>query len=107
MAFLVSDFIVDGGIGAYEKALRIAKRKHDVVPVTITDPMEEELPDVGYVYFEDVETGEVVAFDTAGPGRKRFAAMVSAGARRARGALPPAQHGLRQRAHRSAVRRRR
>jgi hypothetical protein len=38
--------------------------------------MEEELPDVGYVYFEDVETGEVVAFDTAGPGRKRFAAMV-------------------------------
>jgi uncharacterized protein (DUF58 family) len=76
IAFLVSDFIVDGGIGAYEKALRIAKRKHDVVPVTITDPMEEELPDVGYVYFEDVETGEVVAFDTAGPGRKRFAAMV-------------------------------
>jgi len=76
ISFLVSDFIVDGGTGAYEKALRIAKRKHDVVPVTITDPMEEELPDVGYVYFEDVETGEVVAFDTTGPGRKRFAAMV-------------------------------
>ena len=72
----MSDFIVDGGTGAYEKALRIAKRKHDVVPVTITDPMEEELPDVGYVYFEDVETGEVVAFDTAGPGRERYAARI-------------------------------
>ena len=70
------DFIVDGGIGAYEKALRIAKRKHDVVPVIITDPMEEELPDVGFVYFEDLETGEVVAFDTAGPGRERYAATV-------------------------------
>jgi uncharacterized protein (DUF58 family) len=76
VAFLVSDFIVDGGTGVYEKALRIAKRKHDVVPVTITDPMEEELPDVGYVYFEDVETGEVVAFDTAGPGRGRYAIAV-------------------------------
>ena len=72
VAFLCRDFIVDGGTGAYEKALRIAKRKHDLVPVTITDPMEEELPDVGYVYFEDVETGEVVAFDTAGPGRERY-----------------------------------
>ncbi len=76
VAFLVSDFIVDGGSAQYDKALRIAKRKHDLVPVTITDPMEEELPDVGYVYFEDVETGEVVAFDTAGPGRTRYAARV-------------------------------
>ncbi|MDB4970022.1 MAG: hypothetical protein JWN44_5711 [Myxococcales bacterium] len=76
VAFLVSDFIVSGGTQAYEKAMRIAKRKHDLVPVTITDPMEEELPDVGYVYFEDVETGEVVTFDTGGPGRARFAAMV-------------------------------
>ena len=76
VAFLVSDFIVDGGPKVYEKAMRIAKRKHDLVPVTITDPMEEELPSIGYVYFEDVETGEVVAFDTDGPGRRRYAAMV-------------------------------
>jgi hypothetical protein len=38
--------------------------------------MEEELPDVGYVYFEDVETGEVVAFDTSGPGRARYSKAV-------------------------------
>jgi uncharacterized protein (DUF58 family) len=76
VAFLVSDFIVDGGTQAYEKAMRIAKRKHDLVPVTITDPMEEDLPDVGYVYFEDVETGEVIPFDTSGPGRARYSALV-------------------------------
>lgn len=77
VAFLISDFIVDGGPSAYEKALRIAQRKHDLVPVTISDPMEEELPDVGYVWFEDVETGEVVAFDTAGPGRQRYQEAVA------------------------------
>jgi uncharacterized protein (DUF58 family) len=79
VAFLVSDFIVEGGPPAYEKGLRIAQRKHDLVPVTISDPMEEELPDVGYVWFEDVESGEVVAFDTAGPGRKRFKDAVQRG----------------------------
>src|SRR5262249_36521350 len=76
VAFLVSDFIVEGGVGAYEKALRIAQRKHDLVPVTISDPPEEELPSVGYVYFEDVETGEVVSFDTGGKARRLYTEKV-------------------------------
>jgi uncharacterized protein (DUF58 family) len=76
VAFLISDFIVEGGTAAYEKPLTIAKRKHDVVPVTLADPMSEELPDVGVIYFEDLETGEVVAFDSGGPERKRYAAEV-------------------------------
>jgi uncharacterized protein (DUF58 family) len=76
VAFLVSDFIVDGGVSSYEKALSITKRKHDLVPVTIADPMEEELPNIGFVYFEDVETGEVISFDTAGAGRSRYASQV-------------------------------
>jgi hypothetical protein len=74
VAFLISDFLVDGGVPSYDKALRIAHRRHDVVPVTITDPLEEELPRLGLAFFEDLETGEVVCFDTSGPGRKRFAA---------------------------------
>ncbi len=73
VSFLVSDFIVDDD---YEKAMLIAKRKHDLVPVTISDPMEEELPDLGYVWFEDVETGEVLSFDTSGRGRARYHARV-------------------------------
>jgi uncharacterized protein (DUF58 family) len=76
VAFLISDFIVDGGIAEYEKPMRIAQRKHDLIPVTIADPMEEELPDVGFVYFEDVETGEVISFDTGGRGRGRYRALV-------------------------------
>ncbi len=75
VAFLLSDFLVEGGTADYEKQLRIAARRHDLVPVTIQDPFEEELPKIGYVYFEDIETGEVVAFDTSGSGRERFAAL--------------------------------
>ena len=76
VAFLVSDFVVDGGTASYDKALRIAHRRHDVVPVTITDPLEEELPALGLASFEDLETGELITFDTSGPGRARFAALV-------------------------------
>jgi uncharacterized protein (DUF58 family) len=74
VAFLISDFLVDGGVSSFDKALRIAQRRHDVVPVTITDPLEEELPKLGLTYFEDLETGEIVCFDTSGPGGARFAA---------------------------------
>jgi uncharacterized protein (DUF58 family) len=72
VAFLVSDFLASG----YEQALKIAKRRHDLVPITLTDPMEEQLPAVGYVTFEDVETGELVEFDTYGSGRQAYAERV-------------------------------
>ena len=81
VAFLISDFITEGGTASFDKALRIAHRRHDVVPVTITDPMEEELPQVGLAYFEDLETGQVVCFDTSGPGRLRYQATVQRGSR--------------------------
>lgn len=61
VAFLVSDFINTG----YEKALQIANRRHDVVSITITDPRELELPDVGFIELEDAENGEVVLVDTS------------------------------------------
>jgi uncharacterized protein (DUF58 family) len=62
VAFLVSDFLAQG----WERSLQMANRRHDVVPVVITDPMEEVLPRVGLVTFEDVETGEIAEFDTSG-----------------------------------------
>jgi uncharacterized protein (DUF58 family) len=68
VAFLVSDFLAHG----WERQLRMANRRHDVVPVVITDPMEEKLPRVGLVTFEDVETGEVTEFDTSGPEAELF-----------------------------------
>jgi uncharacterized protein (DUF58 family) len=76
VAFLVSDFLGEG----YETALRIANRRHDVVAVTITDPREVEMPDVGLIEFEDAETGEVVCVDTSDRAfRDEFRALADAG----------------------------
>jgi len=63
IAFLLSDFVAD----RYEHALKVANRRHDLVPVCITDPLEEQIPRVGMLFFEDAETGEVAVFDTLGP----------------------------------------
>jgi uncharacterized protein (DUF58 family) len=60
-AFLISDFM-DAG---YEKALRVANRKHDCVAIRITDPRELKLPNVGFVELEDAETGELMLVDTS------------------------------------------
>jgi uncharacterized protein (DUF58 family) len=61
VAFLVSDFFTSG----YEQALALASSKHDVIPVMIVDPRDEELPDVGLASFEDLETGEEILVDTS------------------------------------------
>lgn len=60
VVFLVSDFLA----GPYDKLLRVTSRKHDVIPVTITDPREIELPPVGLLELEDAETGEMLLLDT-------------------------------------------
>ncbi|MDZ7725809.1 MAG: DUF58 domain-containing protein [candidate division KSB1 bacterium] len=64
VVFLISDFLSSG----YEKALQIANRRHDVVAITITDPREVDLPDVGFIELEDAETGETFLLDTSNPG---------------------------------------
>ena len=61
VVFLVSDFQARG----YEQALRVAGRRHDLIPVTITDPREVKLPDVGLIELVDAETGEAVLVDTS------------------------------------------
>src|SRR5262245_62126950 len=84
VAFLVSDFLAPPP--QYERALRVAARRHDLVPVTVTDPLEEGLPPVGLVELEDPETGEFVVFDTSGPEGRALAAE-SRATREAREAL--------------------
>jgi uncharacterized protein (DUF58 family) len=71
VAFLISDFLAPPQ--SYDRSLRIAARRHDLVPVTVTDPLEETLPPVGLIELEDPETGEVVVFDTSGPEGRAFA----------------------------------
>lgn len=72
VVFLISDFQDSG----FESTLRITRRKHDIIPVVISDPRESEMPNVGLVRLQDEETGEVIMLDTASrKNRKLFAAM--------------------------------
>ncbi len=59
--FLVSDFLS----GSYESALRIANKKHDIVAITINDPREHDMPDVGLIELRDAETDQIVLLDTS------------------------------------------
>ncbi len=63
VAFVISDFLATG----YDKALRVAARKHDLVPVVIADPLEDTFPALGLVDLEDPETGERWTVDTSDP----------------------------------------
>ncbi|MCH7995867.1 MAG: DUF58 domain-containing protein, partial [Planctomycetes bacterium] len=60
VCFLVSDFLAS----EYEPALRIARRRHDLIPIVVTDPREMTLPNVGLIELEDPETGETALIDT-------------------------------------------
>ena len=62
VAFLVSDFLAEG----YERALSVAARRHDLVAVRVGDVREAEVPPMGFVEFEDPETGERVVVNTSG-----------------------------------------
>jgi uncharacterized protein (DUF58 family) len=71
VSFLVSDFLSPQP--SYERALRLASRRHDVIPVVVSDPLERELPPVGLIDLYDPETGELVVFDSSGPEARAFA----------------------------------
>jgi hypothetical protein len=71
IAFVVSDFFAQG----YERALALAAAKHDVIPVTLVDPRDLELADVGLATFEDLESGESILVDTGDPAVRAHYAM--------------------------------
>ena len=78
---MVSDF-QDGG---YEKLLRVARRRYDLIPIAIGDPREAELPNVGLIELVDGETGELVLVDTASRRfREEYAARAAAANQRRR-----------------------
>jgi uncharacterized protein (DUF58 family) len=61
VAFVLSDFFASG----YERALSLASARHDVIPLMLVDPRDEEMADVGLAAFEDFETGEEIIVDTS------------------------------------------
>lgn len=60
VVFLVSDFLE----ADCERSLRIMGKRHDVIAISVTDPVEVKMPNVGLVELEDAETGELIQIDT-------------------------------------------
>ena len=61
IVFLFSDFLDTG----FERALRLAGRRHDLVAVCVRDPLEEALPDVGLLELRDAEADAPLLVDTS------------------------------------------
>jgi len=61
ITFIISDFFDED----YQRLLSISNRRHDIVAVTVTDPRELRLPDVGIVKLEDAETQKDFLVDTS------------------------------------------
>ena len=58
--FLISDFQSSD----MERPIKLLAQRHDVVAVSVEDPRERTLPDIGLARFVDPETGETVDVDT-------------------------------------------
>ena len=65
--FCVSDFRDND----FMIPLRVVSRRHDVIAVTLSDPREYEIPNVGLVELCDPETRETLFVDSASPGFQR------------------------------------
>ncbi len=63
IVFVISDFLAPD----LEQPLKLLATAHDVVAVTIEDPSEQVLPDIGLARLMDPETGETIAVDTSDP----------------------------------------
>jgi len=74
VVFLMSDFLGND----CSQALAIANQRHDVVAVTLSDPREKTLPDVGFLTLRDAETDEVIELDTRHPKVRELFAQTAA-----------------------------
>jgi uncharacterized protein (DUF58 family) len=64
--FFMSDLIGSGfDPDRIRIPLGVIARRHDLVLISINDPTERTLPNMGLVEFEDTETGEIITLDTS------------------------------------------
>jgi uncharacterized protein (DUF58 family) len=61
VVFVISDFLT----GDFSRPLTVSAKRHDMVALTVIDPAEEALPDIGVILLEDPETGEQIEVDTS------------------------------------------
>ena len=58
---MISDYISS----SFLKPLKFLKSRHDIILVNLSDIREVEIPNIGYVMLEDIETGEQTMVNTS------------------------------------------
>ncbi|NQT23182.1 MAG: DUF58 domain-containing protein, partial [Candidatus Omnitrophica bacterium] len=61
VTFIISDFYDVN----YRMPLSVSNKRHDVIAVTITDPRELKMPDIGMIKLDDAETDQSFILDTS------------------------------------------
>ncbi|MEO8720482.1 MAG: DUF58 domain-containing protein [Ginsengibacter sp.] len=61
IAFIMSDFLDDH----YEQRLRVLGNRHDIIGLKVFDKMDSQLPDIGMVKVQDMETAKVQWLNTS------------------------------------------
>ncbi len=61
VGFLISDFYDKD----FERALKIANRRHDIIALQVQDKREVEMPNIGIAKFEDAESGNTKWINTS------------------------------------------
>ena len=74
IVFLISEFAAP----ALDHPLKLLSQQHDVVAITVEDPSERTLPDLGLARLVDPETGRAVDVDTSDPAvREQYEKLVA------------------------------
>jgi uncharacterized protein (DUF58 family) len=61
IAFIMSDFLDEN----YEHRLRVMGNRHDVIGLKVFDKMDSQLPDIGMIKVQDLETGKTQWLNTS------------------------------------------
>ena len=65
ITFLISDFQGEG----FENVIRTTAKRHELIAISVVDPREQSLPNVGFIELEDAETGQAILINT---GKRSF-----------------------------------
>lgn len=63
IAFVISDFMDDEK--NYDSTLKIVSKKHDLTGIKVNDIREKEMPNIGFVWMEDAESGQGLYINTS------------------------------------------
>ena len=65
IVFLVSDFLADPN--SYRRELAVTNRRHDVIAIEMSDPLENDIAPIGVIALTDPESGDTIWADTSNP----------------------------------------